>query len=172
MLFPLKSCTTLRQLDSKLPSVELPIPPSLLKLYLQLQLSNPPERRGMTSSLKLALVMLTMESLEMGLSTITKAAMSRGMNQFVFVVYSNLFALPCLALFCFLFHKFVFPSPISSIPSVFTCLLLSHASLSRESAEENSLLHSPLPSSGESLFLASSGNFCCFLYLKCQITFS
>ena len=123
MLFPLKSCTTLRQLDSKLPSVELPIPPSLLKLYLQLQLSNPPERRGMTSSLKLALVMLTMESLEMGLSTITKAAMSRGMNQFVFVVYSNLFALPCLALFCFLFHKFVFPSPISSIPSVFTCLL-------------------------------------------------
>ncbi|KAL6351287.1 hypothetical protein AAG906_035079 [Vitis piasezkii] len=65
-------------------------------------------------SLKLTLVMLTIESLEMGLNTISKAAMSRGMSNFVFVVYSNACAIPFLLLCCLLFHRRKPPPPLTT----------------------------------------------------------
>ncbi|RVW47158.1 WAT1-related protein [Vitis vinifera] len=65
-------------------------------------------------SFKLTLVMLVIESLEMGLNTISKAAMSRGMSNFVFVVYSNTFAIPFLLLSCLLFHRRKPPPPLTT----------------------------------------------------------
>lgn len=65
-------------------------------------------------SFKLTLVMLVIESLEMGLNTISKAAMSRGMSNFVFVVYSNTFAIPFLLLCCLLFHRRKPPPPLTT----------------------------------------------------------
>ncbi|KAJ9709043.1 hypothetical protein PVL29_000834 [Vitis rotundifolia] len=65
-------------------------------------------------SLKLTLVMLTIESLDMGLNTISKAAMSRGMSNFVFVVYSNAFAIPFLLICCLLFHRRKPPPPLTT----------------------------------------------------------
>lgn len=65
-------------------------------------------------SLKLTLMMLTIESLEMGLNTISKAAMSRGMSNFVFVVYSNACAIPFLLLCCLLFHRRKPPPPLTT----------------------------------------------------------
>uniref|UniRef100_F6HPL3 WAT1-related protein n=1 Tax=Vitis vinifera TaxID=29760 RepID=F6HPL3_VITVI len=65
-------------------------------------------------SFKLMLVMLVIESLEMGLNTISKAAMSRGMSNFVFVVYSNTFAIPFLLLSCLLFHRRKTPPPLTT----------------------------------------------------------
>ncbi|KAJ4711147.1 WAT1-related protein [Melia azedarach] len=50
-------------------------------------------------------VMATLEFLEVGLNTVTKAAMSRGTSHFVLVVYSNLLAIFLLVPSSFLFYR-------------------------------------------------------------------
>lgn len=45
------------------------------------------------------------EFLEQGLSTLSKAAMSRGMSNFVFVVYSNFLAFFFLLPTCLLYYR-------------------------------------------------------------------
>ncbi|XP_059658546.1 WAT1-related protein At3g28050-like [Cornus florida] len=49
--------------------------------------------------------MVTTECLEVGLNTLTKAAMGRGMSNFVFVVYSNALAFCLLLPATFIFHS-------------------------------------------------------------------
>ncbi|KAL6319017.1 hypothetical protein AAG906_001490 [Vitis piasezkii] len=49
--------------------------------------------------------MVMMECLDVGLVTLSKAAMSRGMNHFVFVVYYNALASLILFLLSFIFHR-------------------------------------------------------------------
>ena len=49
--------------------------------------------------------MIMMECLDVGLVTLSKAAMSRGMNYFVFVVYYNALASLVFFLLSFIFHK-------------------------------------------------------------------
>ena len=49
--------------------------------------------------------LLTIEFLEVGVNTISKAAMKKGMNNFVFVMYSNAFAVIFLLPFCFIFYR-------------------------------------------------------------------
>lgn len=63
--------------------------------------------------------MVVVECLDVGLSTLSKAAMSRGMNHFVFVVYSNALASVILFTSSFLFHRscFLFSFPLPSIHS-------------------------------------------------------
>ncbi|XP_059656020.1 WAT1-related protein At3g28050-like [Cornus florida] len=51
-------------------------------------------------------VLVITEFLEVGLNTLTKAAMSRGMSNFVFVVYSNALASCFLLPATFIFHRF------------------------------------------------------------------
>ncbi|CAN0924053.1 WAT1-related protein At5g40240 [Linum grandiflorum] len=51
-------------------------------------------------------VMVALEVVEVGVSTILKAAMDDGVvNQFVFIVYSNLLALPFISASCFLLYR-------------------------------------------------------------------
>ncbi|RVX18387.1 WAT1-related protein [Vitis vinifera] len=49
--------------------------------------------------------MVMMECLDVGLVTLSKAAMSRGMNHFVFVVYYNALAFLIFFLLSFIFHR-------------------------------------------------------------------
>ena len=49
--------------------------------------------------------MVMMECLDVGLVTLSKAAMSRGMNHFVFVVYYNALASLIFSLLSFIFHR-------------------------------------------------------------------
>lgn len=56
-----------------------------------------------------ALVMI--ECLDVGLVTLSKAAMSRGMNHFVFVVYYNALASLIPFLLSFIFHRPLYLSP-------------------------------------------------------------
>ncbi|RDX58001.1 WAT1-related protein, partial [Mucuna pruriens] len=49
--------------------------------------------------------MVAVECLDVGLTTLSKAAMSKGMNHFVFVVYSNALATFILLSFSFFFHS-------------------------------------------------------------------
>lgn len=58
-------------------------------------------------------LMLIIECLEVGLSTLSKAAMRRGMSDFVFVVYSNALSVPILLFCCLLFHRRRFPPPLT-----------------------------------------------------------
>ncbi|KAJ7943608.1 WAT1-related protein [Quillaja saponaria] len=50
-------------------------------------------------------VMLMAEFFEVGVNTLSKAAMKRGMNDFLFVLYSNVFAICVLLPSCFIFHR-------------------------------------------------------------------
>ena len=50
--------------------------------------------------------MVTVQFLEVGLNTMLKAAMSKGMSNFVFVVYSNGLAIFVLLLASFIFYRF------------------------------------------------------------------
>ncbi|KAK4779660.1 hypothetical protein SAY87_015766 [Trapa incisa] len=58
---------------------------------------------SVSSGLILAMVMI--EFLEQGITTLSKAAMSRGMSNFVFVVYSNFLALFFLLPICLFFYR-------------------------------------------------------------------
>ena len=52
--------------------------------------------------------MVMVECLDVGLTTLSKAAMSRGMDRFVFVVYSNAFASLILFSISFIFLRSLF----------------------------------------------------------------
>ncbi|KAL8142387.1 hypothetical protein V2J09_015419 [Rumex salicifolius] len=64
--------------------------------------------------MRMGALLVAAEAMDVGCNTLSKAAMSRGMNNFVFVVYSHalgsLFLLP--SSFCF--HRKVSPPPINS----------------------------------------------------------
>ena len=51
--------------------------------------------------------MIMVECLDVGLSTLGKAAMNRGMNHFVFVVYSNALATLILLPLAFFFNRYL-----------------------------------------------------------------
>lgn len=55
----------------------------------------------------LVMVLVVIEFLEQGLSTMSKAAMSRGMSNFVFVAYSNALAIFFLFAASILFYRLV-----------------------------------------------------------------
>uniref|UniRef100_F6HPL5 WAT1-related protein n=1 Tax=Vitis vinifera TaxID=29760 RepID=F6HPL5_VITVI len=71
----------------------------------------------MWSSELTAVILLTIECLDVGLITLSKAAMRRGMSDYVFVVYSNALAVPVLFLCSLLFHRFMSTSSSSSSSS-------------------------------------------------------
>lgn len=50
-------------------------------------------------------VLLTMEFLEVAMNTVNKAAMSKGMSQFVLVVYSNILGVLLLLSSSFIFYR-------------------------------------------------------------------
>ena len=58
--------------------------------------------------------MVAVQFLEVGFNTMLKAAMSKGMSNFVFVVYSNGLAIFVLLLASFIFYRFSY----SSAPTV------------------------------------------------------
>ncbi|KAB1200306.1 hypothetical protein CJ030_MR0G007656 [Morella rubra] len=99
----------------------------------------------------ITVVMVAMECLEVGLNTLSKAAMRRGMSDFVFVVYSNAlaicFLLPASLIF-YRFHSLMF----SRIPRL---LLFSYHVVSLAGREHVPHLHSP--SYVESSSLVCSG---------------
>ncbi|KAK6922151.1 EamA domain [Dillenia turbinata] len=57
------------------------------------------------SNVVITSVMVTIECVEQGLNTLTKAAMSRGMSEFVLVVYSNVLALVLLLLVSIIHYR-------------------------------------------------------------------
>ncbi|CAN0924054.1 WAT1-related protein At3g28050 [Linum grandiflorum] len=70
-------------------------------------------------------VMVALEVVEVGVSTILKAAMDDGVvNQFVFIVYSNLLALPFISASCFLLYRKRANFPVLPWNIVFRILLL------------------------------------------------
>uniref|UniRef100_A0A5B6ZV73 WAT1-related protein n=2 Tax=Davidia involucrata TaxID=16924 RepID=A0A5B6ZV73_DAVIN len=56
-------------------------------------------------------VLMGTESLEVGLNTLSKAAMRRGMSNFVFVFYQNALAILFLAPLTFIYHRITSPPP-------------------------------------------------------------
>ena len=52
--------------------------------------------------------MVIVECLDVGLTTLSKAAMSRGMSHFVFVVYSNALATLILIPSSFIIHRYYY----------------------------------------------------------------
>lgn len=62
------------------------------------------------------------ECVEVGLNTMSKAAMRRGMNNFIYSAYSTSLGVLFLVPLAFFFHRFVFPSYSNSISQL---LLLS-----------------------------------------------
>lgn len=50
-------------------------------------------------------VMLTVEFLDVAMNTVNKAAMSKGMSQFVLVVYSNILGVLLLLSSSFIFYR-------------------------------------------------------------------
>ncbi|XP_059658545.1 WAT1-related protein At3g28050-like [Cornus florida] len=74
-------------------------------------------------------VMVSLECLEMGMTTLSKAAMRRGMNNFVFVVYSNAIAFLFLLPSTFVFHR-IRPCPqltFSIVSRIFILAFLSYS---------------------------------------------
>jgi len=71
-------------------------------------------------------VMVTTQFVEVGMNTILKAAMSRGMSNFVFVVYSNALAIFVLLAASIIFYRFTY----SSTPTLLTQQLLCTAQYS------------------------------------------
>ncbi|KAA8529537.1 hypothetical protein F0562_033664 [Nyssa sinensis] len=72
-------------------------------------------------------VLVIVECLEVGLNTLSKAAMSRGMSDFVFIVYSNALAFFFLLPLTFIFHR-IKPCPqlaFSIVGKIFVLGLLS-----------------------------------------------
>ncbi|GLU21577.1 hypothetical protein SLE2022_377100 [Rubroshorea leprosula] len=67
------------------------------------------------STLVVTMVMVMVECFDVGLNTLSKAAMARGMSDFVFVVYSNAFALLILLPSSFFFYRKRIPTPAFSI---------------------------------------------------------
>ena len=65
-------------------------------------------------SLGVTAIMVAVEFFEVGLTTLSKAAMRKGMSNFVFVVYSNGLAIFVLLLASFIFYRFSY----SSAPTV------------------------------------------------------
>ncbi|KAI4314299.1 hypothetical protein L6164_027222 [Bauhinia variegata] len=57
------------------------------------------------NNLGVVAVMLVVEFLDVSASTVSKVAMKGGMNDFVFVMYSNVFAALFLLLFCFFLYR-------------------------------------------------------------------
>ncbi|XP_021635848.2 WAT1-related protein At5g40230 isoform X3 [Hevea brasiliensis] len=57
------------------------------------------------AALGVTAVMVVIECMEVGVSTIMKAAMTRGMSQFVYIVYSNALALVILLSSSFIFYR-------------------------------------------------------------------
>ncbi|RVX10515.1 WAT1-related protein [Vitis vinifera] len=76
----------------------------------------------MWSSELTAVILLTIECLDVGLITLSKAAMRRGMSDYVFVVYSNALAVPVLFLCSLLFHRRRSPPPLT--PSILCRIFL------------------------------------------------
>ncbi|KAK9277489.1 hypothetical protein L1049_007033 [Liquidambar formosana] len=79
---------------------------SLLTLQKsKLHIAAQRERERMWGGSGVAVAMVTMEFLDVGLNTLIKVAMSRGMSDFVFVVYSNALATLVLLPCCFIFYR-------------------------------------------------------------------
>ncbi|XP_002531390.2 WAT1-related protein At4g15540 [Ricinus communis] len=74
-------------------------------------------------------VMLTLEFLEVGMNTVTKAAMSKGMSHYILVVYSNMIAISLLLSSSLIFYrKRIAPAiTLSIICRIFVLSLLSCA---------------------------------------------
>lgn len=90
-------------------------------------------KRYLVESIPFA-AMVMVECLDVGMATLSKAAMSRGMSHFVFVVYSNALASAILLPSSFIFNGFnpFFPFqfslavslfPFTSPPVLLICLL-------------------------------------------------
>jgi hypothetical protein len=78
------------------------------------------EREREMRGLGVTAVMVTTQFVEVGMNTILKAAMSRGMSNFVFVVYSNALAIFVLLAASIIFYRFTY----SSAPTLLTQQLL------------------------------------------------
>lgn len=63
--------------------------------------------------MKMGVWLVAAEAMDVGCNTLSKAAMSRGMNNFIFVVYSHALGSLLLLPSCFLFHRKVPPPPIT-----------------------------------------------------------
>lgn len=51
------------------------------------------------------LIMVTVECLDVGLNTVSKAAMTGGMSDFIFVTYSNAIAIFFILSSCLIFYR-------------------------------------------------------------------
>uniref|UniRef100_A0A5B6ZRN0 WAT1-related protein n=1 Tax=Davidia involucrata TaxID=16924 RepID=A0A5B6ZRN0_DAVIN len=69
-------------------------------------------------------VLVATESMEVGLNTLSKAAMRRGMNNFVFVFYQNALAILVIAPLTLLYHRIRSPPPRLTFPILFRIILL------------------------------------------------
>ena len=61
----------------------------------------------MSVGVRVTAAMVVVQFLEVGLNTLVKAAITNGMSNFVFIVYSNLLALFFLLASTFLYHRYV-----------------------------------------------------------------